>query len=45
MARAGTIMRKRPASMAIPRLVLNQGVLAPMPAKAEPLLPTALVKA
>ena len=38
-ARIGTIMAKRPKSVASPRVVLYHGVLAPMPAKALPLLP------
>ena len=41
MAMMGTIIRKRPKSMAMPRVVLYQGVLALRPAKALPLLPTA----
>src|SRR5262245_19147191 len=44
-ASAGRIIQKRPKSMARPRAVLYQGVFALMPAKAEPLLAVALVKA
>jgi hypothetical protein len=40
-AMMGTIMRKRPMSMARPSVVLYQGVLAVRPAKALPLLPVA----
>ena len=42
IARAGTIIRKRPPSMARPSVTLYQGVLALRPAKAEPLLPAPL---
>ncbi len=42
-ASAGTIIKNRPASIVKPRLTLNQGVLAFRPAKAEPLLPAALL--
>src|SRR4026209_2666655 len=45
IASAGTIIRKRPASIVTPRVVLYQSVLALIPAKAEPLLPAPLVKA
>ena len=41
----GTIIRKRPMSMARPRVVLYHGVLAVRPAKALPLLPVAELKA
>ena len=41
MAMMGMIIRKRPISMAKPRVVLYQGVLALRPAKALPLLPLA----
>ena len=39
IASIGTIIRKRPISIARPSVVLYQGVLALSPAKAEPLLP------
>ena len=45
IAKAGTIIKKRPASMVRPRLTLYQGVLALRPAKAEPLLPAPLLYA
>src|SRR5450759_2156603 len=38
-ARIGTIMAKRPNSVARPSVALYHGVLAPIPAKALPLLP------
>ena len=44
-AMIGTIIRKRPNSIARPRVVLYQGVLAVRPAKALPLLPVAELKA
>ena len=44
-ASAGTIIRNRPISMARPSDTLYQGVLALIPAKAEPLFPAALEKA
>ena len=40
-AMMGTIIRKRPMSMAMPSVVLYQGVLAVRPAKALPLFPVA----
>ncbi len=43
MASMGTIMKKRPTSMAVASDRLYQWVLALMPAKAEPLLPVAEV--
>ena len=45
MAMIGTIIRNRPMSMAMPSVVLYQGVLALRPAKALPLLPVAELKA
>ena len=45
MASTGTIIRKRPPSMASPRVVFQKWVLAFRPAKAEPLLAAALVYA
>ena len=42
MPSAGTIIRKRPASIVKPSVTLYQGVLALRPAKAEPLLPAPL---
>ncbi|OPY89648.1 MAG: hypothetical protein A4E72_01027 [Syntrophus sp. PtaU1.Bin208] len=44
-ARTGRMTRKRPTSMAMPRVVFSQGVSAESPAKALPLLPVAEVKA
>src|SRR5438128_9952097 len=44
IARSGTIIKKRPISIAMPSVVF-QYVLAPSPAKAEPLLPVADVNA
>ena len=38
-ASMGTIIRKRPASMVKPRVMLYQWVFALIPANAEPLLP------
>ncbi len=43
IASSGISIRKRPISIAKPMVVLYQGVLALMPAKALPLLPVALV--
>src|SRR6185295_6958140 len=45
IAMTGTMMPKRQASMAMPRVVSYQGAFAVRPAKAEPLLPAALEKA
>src|SRR6185437_12033192 len=45
IAIAGTIMKKRPKSIAKPSVVSHHGVLAFNPAKAEPLFPAPLVKA
>ena len=45
MASIGTIIRKRPTNIAMPSEKLYQWVLAFRPAKAEPLLPVAEVKA
>ena len=42
---ANTIGTKRPSSITTPSAVLNHGVFAVSPAKAEPLLFAALVKA
>src|SRR5262245_22900404 len=42
---AGTIIKKRPASIVRPRLTLYQSVLAFKPANAEPLFPAALLYA
>ena len=44
-AMMGTIIRKRPMSMAKPSVVVYQGVFAVRPAKALPLLPVAELKA
>ena len=44
-AMIGTIMRKRPANMSRPRVVLYQGVLPERPANALPLLPAPELKA
>ena len=44
-ASIGTIIKKRPASIAKPSAVLYHGVFAFKPAKAEPLLPAPDVKA
>ena len=41
MASAGMITRKRPISMAMPIVMLYQGVLPVSPPKAEPLLAAA----
>ncbi len=41
MASIGTIIRKRPANMVMPSVMLYQFVFALSPAKAEPLLPAA----
>src|SRR5581483_12263237 len=41
IASTGTIIKKRPISIARPTVTLYQGVLALSPAKAEPLLPAA----
>src|SRR4029453_11189113 len=43
IAKAGTIIKKRPERIVIPRLTLYKGVLPFKPAKAEPLLPAALL--
>ena len=43
MASAGTMMRKRPVSIAIPSVTLYQGVLPVRPPKAEPLFAAAEV--
>src|SRR3954469_9310790 len=40
-ASIGTIIRKRPISIANPSVILTQLVLAPTPPRAEPLLPVA----
>ncbi len=45
IASMGMIMKKRPISIVMPIVVLYQSVFAEMPAKAEPLLPAASVKA
>src|SRR5262249_5181926 len=45
IANAGTIIRKRPASMVTPRLPWYRGVFAFSPATAEPLFPAPLVNA
>ena len=44
-ASTGTIIMKRPKSVAKPMVVLYQRVFAEIPANAEPLLPVAEVKA
>ncbi len=43
IARIGMTTKNRPSSVATPIVLLNQGVLALMPPKADPLLPTAEV--
>ena len=45
MASTGMMRKKRPTSIAMPRVVSIQSVAAVMPAKAEPLLLAADVKA
>ncbi len=44
-AMIGTIIRKRPNNMAMPRVVLYQAVFAVNPAKALPLFPVPELKA
>ncbi len=45
IAMIGMIMRKRPISMAMPSVVLYQGVFAVSPANALPLFPVAELNA